>query len=110
MTHKQSADCVGYEVSSVVVMKSIIFWDMMQCSPLSYNQHFGGTYCLHLPVSIPEDGGDVPPKHRLQLNRLHGVISQKMILFKLQTVLTLTRMNLGDMFQTVDTWRLRGIV
>jgi hypothetical protein len=29
----------------------------------------------------PEDGGDVPPKRRLKLNRLHGVISQKMILF-----------------------------
>jgi hypothetical protein len=30
----------------------------------------------------PEDGGDVPPKRRLQLNRLHGVTYQKMILFK----------------------------
>jgi hypothetical protein len=29
----------------------------------------------------PEDRGDVPPKRRLHLNRLHGVTSQKMILF-----------------------------
>jgi hypothetical protein len=29
----------------------------------------------------PEDGGDVPSKRRLQLNRLQWVISQKMILF-----------------------------
>jgi hypothetical protein len=29
----------------------------------------------------PENGGDVPPKRGLQLNRLHGVTSQKMILF-----------------------------
>jgi hypothetical protein len=29
----------------------------------------------------PEDGGDVPPQLRLTLNGLHGVISQKMILF-----------------------------
>jgi hypothetical protein len=29
----------------------------------------------------PEDGGDVPPKRQLKLNGLHGVISQKMILF-----------------------------
>jgi hypothetical protein len=29
----------------------------------------------------PEDGGDVTPKRRLKLNGLHGVISQKMILF-----------------------------
>jgi hypothetical protein len=39
---------VGFEVFTVVVMKSIIFWDMMPCSPLSFNRCFGGTYLLHL--------------------------------------------------------------
>jgi hypothetical protein len=39
---------VGFEVFTAVVMKSIIFWDMMPCSPLSYNRRFGGTYRLHL--------------------------------------------------------------
>jgi hypothetical protein len=29
-------------------MKSTIFWDRTQCSPLKINQRFGGTYCLHL--------------------------------------------------------------
>jgi hypothetical protein len=29
-------------------MKSIIFWDMTPCSPLSVNRRFGGTYRLHL--------------------------------------------------------------
>jgi hypothetical protein len=29
-------------------MKSIIFWDMTPCSPLSLNLRFGGTYRLHL--------------------------------------------------------------
>jgi hypothetical protein len=29
-------------------MKSIIFWDMTPCSPLSFNQRFGGTHHLHL--------------------------------------------------------------
>jgi hypothetical protein len=29
------------------LLKSIIFWDMTPCSPLSYNQRFGGTYRLH---------------------------------------------------------------
>jgi hypothetical protein len=38
----------------------------------------------------PEDGGDVPPKRRLTLNGLHGVISQKMILFVLHTYLPRT--------------------
>jgi hypothetical protein len=39
---------VGFEVFTVVVMKSIIFWDMTPCSPLSSNRRFGGTYRLHL--------------------------------------------------------------
>jgi hypothetical protein len=39
---------VGFEVFTVVVLKSIIFWDMTPCSPLSFNRCFGGTYRLHL--------------------------------------------------------------
>jgi hypothetical protein len=56
-----------------VVMKSINFWNMTPCSPLSFNRRFGGTYRLHLqgrrnrfskPASWtyffgPEDGGDM---------------------------------------------------
>jgi hypothetical protein len=42
----------------------------------------------------PEDGGDVPPKRRLQLNRLHGVSSQKMILFITAAVKTSKLTNL----------------
>jgi hypothetical protein len=34
----------------------------------------------------PEDGGDVPPKRRLTLNGLHGVISRKIVLFKRKVV------------------------
>jgi hypothetical protein len=30
------------------ILKSIIFWDMTLCSPLSFNRRFGGTYRLHL--------------------------------------------------------------
>jgi hypothetical protein len=61
------------------IMKGIIFWDMMPCSPLSCNRRFGGTYHLHLPCrriipartsrqvasriifqpENPEDGGDM---------------------------------------------------
>jgi hypothetical protein len=29
-------------------MKRIIFWDMIPCSPFSFNRRFGGTYRLHL--------------------------------------------------------------
>jgi hypothetical protein len=39
---------VGFEVSTAVVMKSIIFWDMTPRSLLSCNRRFGGTYRLHL--------------------------------------------------------------
>jgi hypothetical protein len=34
---------VGFEVFTVMAMKSIIFWDMTPCSPLSFNRRFGGT-------------------------------------------------------------------
>jgi hypothetical protein len=39
---------IGFEVFTAVVMKSIVFWDMTPCSPLSCNRRFGGTYRLHL--------------------------------------------------------------
>jgi hypothetical protein len=39
---------VGFEISTAVVMKSVIFWDMTPCSPLSCTRRFGGTYRLHL--------------------------------------------------------------
>jgi hypothetical protein len=74
-------------------MKSINFWDMTPCSLLSCKRRLGETYRLHLTCWFLlnyffelEDGGDVPPKRLLQLNRLHGVISQKKMLFKLQYV------------------------
>jgi hypothetical protein len=43
--------------------------------------------CVHAGFSLglffdPEDrGGYVPPKHRFTVNGLHGVISQKIVLF-----------------------------
>jgi hypothetical protein len=39
---------VGFEVLTMVVVKSTIFWDITPCSPLNVNRHFGGTYRLHL--------------------------------------------------------------
>jgi hypothetical protein len=67
---------VGFEVFTAVVLKSIFFWDMTPCTPLSGTRRFGGTYPLHLQgrrivqqshllarcfaqlFYDPEDGGD----------------------------------------------------
>jgi hypothetical protein len=38
---------IQYEVLIAVVMKSSIFWDLTQCSPLKFNRRFGGTCRLH---------------------------------------------------------------
>jgi hypothetical protein len=98
------------EVLTPVVMKSTIFWDITSCSPLSVKRCFGRSYRLHLQgrkntrarnqhesrwkgaastlvscsliFSTLKMERNVPPKRRLTLNRLHGVISQKMVLFK----------------------------
>jgi hypothetical protein len=40
--------CNVFEVLTAVVMKSSIFWDIMSCSTLKVNRHFGGTCHLHL--------------------------------------------------------------
>jgi hypothetical protein len=85
-------------------LKSIIFWDMTPCSLFSCNRHSGGTYRFHLQGQRNNFSKNqqanrwqacllklflrpwrwmryVPPKRRLQLNRLHGIISHKTILF-----------------------------
>jgi hypothetical protein len=58
--------------------ESIIFWDVTRCSLLSCNRRFGGTYSLHLQGRrnrFSKTGKQAGGKG------LHGVISQKMILF-----------------------------
>jgi hypothetical protein len=49
-------------------MKSPVFWDVTPCSPLKINQSFWRC------------GRHVPPKHRLTLNWLHGVICDSLVL------------------------------
>jgi hypothetical protein len=70
--NRKNVKYVGFEVLTAVIMKSIIFWDMTPCSPLSFNRRFGETYRLHLLLVTsyhagllfrlffdPEDGGDM---------------------------------------------------
>jgi hypothetical protein len=82
---------VGFEVLTAVVMKNFIFWYITQCSPLKVNWRIRGTYRLHLqgqriskawPVLWPwRWRRHIPPKFRLTLNGLHGIIFQKIELF-----------------------------
>jgi hypothetical protein len=79
-------------------MKSTIFWDIMPCSPLEVNRHFGGTHSLRFQCRVSRiisscssfhtgvffvlfDPKNVPPKRRMIFNRLHIVISRKIIFF-----------------------------
>jgi hypothetical protein len=51
---------VGFEVLTVVVMKSSIFWHVLVCSILKVSQWFGGMCHLHLGLFFNhEDGGDL---------------------------------------------------
>jgi hypothetical protein len=87
--------------------KSYIFWDITPCSPLRVNRHYGGTCRLHLQDRRISQARNqrkgcgsaccllhtglilrswrwrryVPPKRRLTFNGLHGIISQKIVLF-----------------------------
>jgi hypothetical protein len=94
------------------------FCDITPCIPLKVNQHFGGICRLHLQVwriswvrnqrenswqaeagfSLGlvldlEDGGGIPPKHRLTCNELHGVISQKIEIFFMYTLFNCSERN-----------------
>jgi hypothetical protein len=61
---------VGFEVLTVVVMKSTIFWDIMPRSPLKVNWRFGAldlallATCFHAGFLLglffdPKDGSDM---------------------------------------------------
>jgi hypothetical protein len=64
----QEISYVGFKVPTALVMKSIIFWNITPCSPLSVNRRFGGTYRLPPAFTLVsysgylldlEDGGDM---------------------------------------------------
>jgi hypothetical protein len=54
---------------SCKTLKNSVFLDITPCSLLKVRRRFGGTCCLH------------PPKRRLTLIGLHGVVSQKIELY-----------------------------
>jgi hypothetical protein len=72
-------------------LRSTIFWDITPCSPLSVNRRLGRTSpllatCVHAGFLLslffrPWRWRQYVPPKLLTLNGLHGVISQKMVLF-----------------------------
>jgi hypothetical protein len=77
---------VGFEVLTVVVMKSYIFWDITPCSLLKVNQCFGGTCRVHVQgfdglFTRQRWRWHAPPKHRLTFSGLRD-ICQKIELFQ----------------------------
>jgi hypothetical protein len=57
-----------------IILKSTIFWDITPCSPMRVNRRFGEHIAWRWRWYVP-------PKSWSTLNRLHGIISQKMVLF-----------------------------
>jgi hypothetical protein len=118
-------------------VRSTIFWGLTPCSPLKVNRRFGGIYCLHLHrrrISRTrnqhesrwqaEPGGwflvwlnpqpwkwglYIPPKRQLTVNGLHGVISQKIVLF-ITTAVRTSNPTLDAVFSVRSTsYKILGI-
>jgi hypothetical protein len=64
-------------------MKSYIFWDITLCSPLKASRRKGFLLGLFFD---PEEGEDMSSETSLTFNGIHGVISQKIELFKTHAV------------------------
>jgi hypothetical protein len=63
-------------------MKSSMFWDITQHSPMKVNRLFSRTLLCCLIYSRPwRWRRHIPPKRRLTFNGLHGIVSQKIELF-----------------------------
>jgi hypothetical protein len=85
-------NCVGFEFPTAVVMQSSVFWNITTCSPLKVNRRLRETYLLCMPsvftlvtcsaYSSPWKWRRcVPSKRQLIFNGLHGVVTQKIVLY-----------------------------
>jgi hypothetical protein len=101
---------------TAVVTKSSILWDTTPCSQLKVNRRFGGTRRLRLygRALLPTCLRWLPtwlilrpwrwrrlvlPKYQLTFNGLHGVISQKIVLFGVMFNWQGTEMAIGTEFK-----------
>jgi hypothetical protein len=58
-------------------MKMNVFWNVSPCSLAEIDTRSGGDYCLH-----HQDDESSPLKRRSTPTRLHGAMSQKVVIFK----------------------------
>jgi hypothetical protein len=99
---KETLIYIGFEVLTTVIMRTTIFWNMTPCSPLKSidfsKEHIASIFRIeeYKPNKKREWkqvasratiwplrwSRYVRPKRRLIFNWLHGVISQKIVLFK----------------------------
>jgi hypothetical protein len=86
----------------VVVMKSIIFWDVTPCSLLCCNRRFGGTYRLHRQGRRNIFSKNQQISRWQAETRLHCMASQKTELLMLRCVLN----NLYDCIQLCRTVKI----
>jgi hypothetical protein len=89
-------------------MKSSIFWDITPCSPQSSAFHLLSRWFHAGLILLPwRWRWYVPPKRRLTFNGLHGVISQKILLFFEAVILVIVNIaNSGtcDLFSAISRW------
>jgi hypothetical protein len=87
LTSSNRTHCIWFEALTAVIMKSTVFWDITPCSPLSVKWHPAyrllSRWFLARLILPWRWSRYVPPKRRLTMNGLHGVISQKIELFKM---------------------------
>jgi hypothetical protein len=86
---------LGFEVLTMVVMKSTVFWDITPCGPLKFNRRFRGTCRLHFQGRISQaryqhesrwNGGSDMFLQNVVWVSAKGVIYQKIMLFSHQYV------------------------
>jgi hypothetical protein len=99
-------DSVESEVTTAVVMKTPIYWDIMACSPLKVNWGSRETCHRHLQVrriSKARNQHEAGSKQRL-FNGLHGVLFQNTGLFLLDSVFNIQwepKIHTGNLFEHI---------
>jgi hypothetical protein len=77
--YEKCIDSVRFQVLTTVSIKIRAFWDVLPCSLVGVDQHFGSVYCLH---HQPWWWRQYSPLKHQSTTRLHGTTSQKTNLYR----------------------------